>query len=603
MEKNERVVTMGVFEIPTLPALAMQTFKDARSKSFYHRVGENWKQYSPEDMLNSIYHFSLALKEAGVEKGVGVGIIAPSSPKWYIIDIATQICGGYVVPLFSNISSEHFEFQIKDAQVKVLVIDSWEALPDQIAEQSLKIPTLIHFENLPNQIKHANAHSWEKFIEAGKSAVEISEVSAKVARSWYEEQLSSIKPEDIFSIIYTSGSTGTPKGVPLTHKNMLVQLRSISEIFPLSENDICMSILPVAHVFERMAVFYFSGSGLPVYFADTPNNVGKYLPEIKPSVLTVVPRVVEKLYEKLVDSANGKSLPIKLLMKHAIKKAKFTDPEKVSLKGSIWDKLVYSKMRVALGGNFKLLVSGSSALNVACNRFLRNLGLPMLEGYGMTECSPVISAECPSANRLGTVGKPLSCLQVKIGEGSEIQVKGESVFSGYWNHPELNSEIFTEDGYFRTGDKGGIDSDGYIKITGRLKEMFKLSTGKYVSPVPIEQALSQRAFIEAAQVFADGRKFTSAIIFLNPDLVAAKLKKKFGEFNQEIALKSRRINAEIQKAVDIVNKNLNEWEKVKKWRPVFAILSTENGLLTPTMKLRRNAVEKKFEGLIEEIYR
>jgi len=582
----------------SLPVLALAAFNRIGFKGFFHRMGEEWVCYDSKNLQDSIYFFSLALKKIGIGKGVGVGIIAPSSPKWFIVDIATQICGGYVVPLFSNISSEYFEFQIKDAQIKALAVESPESLSPEIYNLASEIDSLIYMFSSPKNPEHKNSFSWEDFIELGKK------LDCEEERQKFAERIKSIAPEEIFSIIYTSGSTGTPKGVPLTQKNMILHLDAISEIFPLDpDKNIHMSILPVAHVFERMSVYYFSSIGLPVYFADSPNNVGKYLPDIKPTVLTVVPRVLEKLYDKLTGAVRQKHGPVKWLMKYAINKAKNADPSKVSLRGTIWDKLVYSKMRDALGGNFNLIVSGSSALNVSVNRFLRNIGLPIFEGYGMTECSPVISAENPGNAKMGSVGKPISCVKVKISDEGEILVKGESVFSGYFNRPELNSEIFTEDGFFHTGDKGRIDEDGYIWITGRLKEMFKTSTGKYVSPIPIEQALCQStSLIEAAQVFAEGRKFTSALLFLNVEIIKSRLKKRNKEFDAEKSLKSSRINNFLQKNVDAVNRHLSEWEKIKKWKAVFATLSTENGLLTPTMKLRRSEVEKTFENEINGMY-
>ncbi|GBU26245.1 hypothetical protein R83H12_02940 [Fibrobacteria bacterium R8-3-H12] len=582
----------------SIPVLAMAAFNRPGFKGFFHRRNEEWVCYDSRNLQDSIYFFSLALKKIGIGKGVGVGIIAPSSPKWSIVDIATQICGGYVVPLFSNISSEYFEFQIKDAQIKALAVESPESLSQETYQLANEIDSLIYMFSSPSNPEHKNSFSWEDFIEMGKK------LDCEDERQKFAERLKSIAPEEIFSIIYTSGSTGTPKGVPLTQKNMILHLKSISEIFPLDpDKNIHMSILPVAHVFERMSVYYFSSIGLPVYFADSPNNVGKYLPDIKPTVLTVVPRVLEKLYDKLTGAVRQKHGPVKWLMKYAINKAKNADPGKVSLRGTIWDKLVYSKMRAALGDNFSLIVSGSSALNISVNRFLRNIGLPIFEGYGMTECSPVISAENPGSFKMGSVGKPISCLKAKISHEGEILVKGPSVFSGYYNRPELNSEIFTEDGFFRTGDKGRIDEDGYIWITGRLKEMFKTSTGKYVSPIPIEQALCQStSLIEAAQVFAEGKKFTSALLFLNVDIVKNRLKKSDAEFSAEKALKSNRINAFLQKNVDAVNRHLSEWEKIKKWKAIFATLSTENGLLTPTMKLRRSEVEKTFASEIDGMY-
>jgi len=582
----------------SIPELSLEAFRRPSFKGYFYRTQDKWVRYDAEALQNSIYHLSIALREIGVKQGVSVGIIAPSSPLWAMVDLATQICGGYVVPMFSNISSEHFEFQIKDAQVKVLVIDSWEALTPQIAKITNSIDHLVHFASLPKGAEHKNSFFFPDFIEKGKKLDSDSE------RQKFDERIKSISSDDVFSVIYTSGSTGTPKGVPLTHRNLLVHLKCIGEFFPFpnpAENR-HMSILPIAHVFERMALYYFSCIGMSIYFADSPQNVGKYLPEIKPDVLTVVPRVLEKLYEKLISAANEKPIPIRWLVKYAINKAKNADPDKVNLKGTIWDKLVYSKFRSALGDNFKLIVSGASALNVSVNRFLRNIGLPILEGYGMTECSPVISAEHPGHAKMGSVGPTLSCLDVRISPEDEIQVKGPSVFSGYFNRPDLNSEVFTDDGYFRTGDKGRIDGDGYVWITGRLKEMFKTSTGKYVSPVPIEQALCQRTFVEAAQVFAEGRKFTSAILFLNPEVVRARLKRGAEEFKLEKALNSRRLNADLQKHVDFVNKRLNEWEKIKKWKAVFATLSTENGLLTPTLKLRRKMVERQFNNEINAMY-
>jgi len=570
----------------SLPAALFQAFKEPKFKGHFHRINDEWVRYEPNVLQNSIYYLTIALRKIGVGKGVGVGIIAPSSPKWIMVDIATQICGGYTVPLFSNISSKHFEFQVQDAKVKVMAIDSWENLSEQIQPLVKSMDHLINF----------NSPEWNEFLENGK------EMDSETEQQKFAERLASISEDEIFSIIYTSGSTGKPKGVPLTQANIVSQMGAIAEFFPVKLTDVCMSILPIAHIFERLVVYYFACSKLSIYFADSPNNVGKYLPEIRPSIMTVVPRILEKLYEKLIEGANKKPLPIRWLVKYAIIKAKNTDPMKKSLRHTIWDKLVYSKMRAALGDNFYLMVSGSSPLNISVNRFLRNIGLALYEGYGLTETSPVISAECPANKRLGSVGKPLNNLNVRISPEGEIQVKGPSVFSGYYNRPDLNAEAFTDDGFFRTGDKGYIDEDNFIWITGRLKEMFKTSTGKYVSPIPIEQALSQRAFIEAALVFAEQRKFTSAILFLNKDIIMHKLKKNEADFDLKKALYSRRIQVELQKHVDTVNKRLSDWEKVKKWTAVFETLTPESELLTPTLKLRRKAIERKFEKEINEMY-
>jgi long-chain acyl-CoA synthetase len=317
----------------------------------------------------------------------------------------------------------------------------------------------------------------------------------------------------------------------------------------------------------------------------------------------VVPRILERLYEKMTAAADFAVGPKKWIMHQAIRSAKIEDPHQHHLFHKIYEPLVYSRMRAALGDNFKLIISGSSPLNKSIIRFLLNIGLPIYEGYGLTECSPVVSANYQEHWKMGSVGLPLAHLSVKIGKQNEVLVKGDSVFHGYHNLPEINKESFTADGYFKTGDQGLIDRDGYLFITGRIKEMLKTSTGKYVSPLPIELELSRHPLIEAALVIANNRKFASALIFLNAENARRILNLHEKDFDATIAARnSERITTAIAHHVSNINKKLSHWEKIQKWVIIPDELTIESGLLTPTLKLRRKTTENRYAAEIEALY-
>lgn len=578
-----------------LPALFWHTCERQEFKGWHYRDHHQWAHASAHELKTALLHTTLALKEMGFGPGQGLGIIAPSSPRWFLLDLAAQICGGYTVPLFPNISSENFRFQLQDAPVHILAIHDPEVIDPPLLGPISQFPQLIglsHSRSYP-----AQTTLWESLQETGRQQAN------DMGFAWFLNQISQLATDSVFSIIYTSGSTGQPKGVPLTHRNMLVQIEGICEMFPLQAGqDSALSVLPVAHVFERMAIYYFLRSGIEVWFADDPKNVGLYLPEIRPSVLTVVPRILERLYEKLCAAPNHTSGPKKWLLRFAIHKARFHDPSHKDWQMKLLEPLVYKKMRQALGNRFKLIVSGSSALNPAVGRFLLNAGFPIFEGYGLTECSPVVSACHPGHQKLGTVGPALPFLNLRISPEGEVQVKGESVFRGYHNRPDLQSDTFTPDGYFRTGDQGEFDSQGFLRLTGRLKELLKTSTGKYVRPVPIELELNRHPLIEAAQVFANNRKYVTTLLFLNLENAKVLLDRPYREFNPDRALQSNRIQLRIQNHIDRVNRKLSDWERIRKWKLVHAELNVEGGLLTPTLKLRRKEVEKRYIELIDSLY-
>ena len=502
-----------------------------------------------------------------------------------------------VIPLFPNISSENFSYESSDANIKILIVNSIEELDAPLLENLPSFKTIICINK--NSSLPANGIYWDELLKRGYDAL-----ADKVRAEWIDHQLETINPDDIFSIIYTSGSTGRPKGVELTHRNMLVQIQNIAPMFRFdSQKDTCLTILPVAHVLERMAVYFYTLSGVSIFFGDNPKNLSHILREVRPTIMIVVPRILERLYESMTTAADRSKGLKRLLIKHAIKIAKIKDPSKnFDPLYKLFNYFVYKKMRNAVGGNFRMIISGSSALNKSILRFLLNIGLPVFEGYGMTECSPVVSANCKQAIKPGSIGKPLPHLEVKIGECSEIQIRGESVFKGYHNRPDLNANAFTEDGFYHSGDQGYFDDDGYLYFTGRIKELLKTSTGKYVCPNPIELEIIRHPLVEQALVIANDRKFASAIIWLNPVGARRMLKPQNEDYDVENALKSPLILGSINRHIEHINQKLNHWEQIRKWILVGDELTIESGLLTPTLKIRRTVAEKRYAEQIEKMY-
>ncbi len=579
-----------------LARIFLNTCENKGFLGWYFRENNAWTSYPKEQLKKDLFLMSLALKSRGVSLNQNVGIIAPTSPHWIIADLAIQLIGGISVPLFPNISTKNFSFQCEEANVKFLIVKNIEELDLALQEKCHSFQWIISLE--PIQNPKENMIEWNDLLEEATLLAENINPD-----EWLNHAAQNIQADQIFSIIYTSGSTGTPKGVPLTHKNIVSQLISIQEIFNLDPKvDTALSILPIAHVFERMVLYYYVLAGIQVYFADDPQNTGVLLYDTKASVITVVPRILERLYEKMTAAAENKSGLQKLFLKKAIRQAKIIDPFQAHFSKKIYEKLVYKKMREAIGDNFKYIISGSSALNKSINRFLLNIGLPVYEGYGLTETSPVVSVNYKNHLKLGSVGKKLKHLEVKLSENKEILVKGDSVFSGYYNSSELNKNIFTEDGYFKTGDEAYIDEEGYIYIVGRIKEMLKTSTGKYVSPLPIELEISRHPFVEAALVIANNRKYPSALLFMNFENTRRYLKKTLEEFDPQEALLSKKVNAALERHIANVNKKLNHWEQIQKWQLITDPLTIESGLLTPTLKLRRKATEAAYAEIIENLY-
>ena len=414
-----------------------------------------------------------------------------------------------------------------------------------------------------------------------------------------------INEQDTATLIYTSGSTGVPKGVELTHKNLVFQVGAAHKRFPLDpKTDSIVSCLPLAHVFERMVTYYYFFTGTSIYFAEEIKKVAECLRELHPTVVTMVPRLLEKVHAKMqanLELAQGFK---KVIGTKAWNRAHSKVPgSKDSFMDRIYDALVYKKMRAALGGNLRITISGSAPLDPSLAAFLLNIGIPVYEGYGLTEASPVISCNFPGHRKLGTVGLAFPGVEIKIGDDGEILTRGPHVMKGYYNKPVETAEVIDKMGWLHTGDLGHLDPENFIKITGRKKELFKSANGKYVAPVPIEQAIAGNKLVDMVMVVAEGKPFTTCLIFPDFENIAV-VKTEIGiQTGNDVFLESPEAKAYIQKTLDEVNAKLNHWEQVQKFIIIKTPITVDSGQLTPTMKIRRHIVMEKYRAEIDSMYR
>ncbi|RXJ82023.1 long-chain fatty acid--CoA ligase [Arcobacter sp. F2176] len=521
-----------------------------------------------------------ALQNLGIKKGTMVAVFAKSSPFWLIFDFALQQLGAISVPIFANISTKNLNFELKDSKCKYIFIDDINRIND-IKEE-------IIFITHNFCIKEKNYYNLDEIIVMGKEICN---------RLEYVEHKP--KEDDIFSIVYTSGNTGNPKGVILSHKNIISQVKDINELIQLDKKEVILSILPLAHIFERAVMSYYISRGVSIYFIDDITNVATLMKTVRPTMMTVVPRLLEKIYYKIKTNISDKPFFSKLIASFAFHYALKENINKDSILFKFFDKLVYSKFREIFGGRIKWLVSGGAPLEKNIYQFFLNIGVPLYQGYGMTEFSPVISTNYPGANRVGTSGKAMPTAEVKI-ENEELLVKGPSLMKGYLNNEELTKKTIDEKGWLHTGDVASIDEDGYIYIQSRKKDIFKTSTGEYVNAIPIEQELSKNKYIEFAVLISSNRKYTTALLFVDHERYTQH--GKSSNLTIEEYFKQSRIQKSIQNHIDRLNKKVNKWEMIIKYKLITKQATIEGGELTPSMKVCREAIENKYKEEIQSMY-
>ena len=540
---------------------------------------------STSDFKNKVICLSLALKDMGIQKGDTVGIFANSSPFWLIFDFAIHEVGAISVPIFANISSENLNFEIKDSAMKYMFIDSQERLKD-IEEKNSHLTFITH--NFC--IKEPNFYNFDEILVIGKQICDSTGFTPFEAN-----------PNDIFSIIYTSGNTGTPKGVVLSHKNIVSQLHDINKLIDLPKSEVALSLLPLAHIFERTVMSYYLSRGISIYFVDDVLNVANLMKVVKPTIMTAVPRLLEKIFNKIKSQISQKPFISRAIASFAFSYALKENLDKSSILFKIYDKLVYSKFREIFGSRLEKLISGGAPLSKEIALFFVNIGVPVYQGYGLTEFSPVISTNYPNANKVGSCGKVIPSAQIKITQDNELLVRGDSLMLGYLNQEELTAKTIDKDGWLHTGDVAFLDEDGYLFIKSRIKEIFKTSTGEYVNAVEIEQKLSKNKYIEFAVVISQNRKYTTALLFVDKEKYenAKKLNNNLTieeYYNKDDILKN------ISNHINSLNSGLNKWEKIVNYKILTNDISIETGELTPSMKISRSKIEEKYANIINSMY-
>lgn len=558
-----------------------------------------WVATSTEEYIKKANTISRGLLRLGVKKNDKVALISMTNrTEWNICDIGILQLGAQDVPIYPTISEEEYEYVLNHSE-SVFCFVSCKEVFEKINKIKANVPSL---KGVYSFDEIEGCDHWSKVLELGTDESNQEEV---------ETLKESVNEDDLATIIYTSGTTGRPKGVMLTHKNITSNAMHSAARLPIDlGHSKALSFLPVCHIYERMLLYMYQYCGVRIYFAESLETISDNLKEIKPQVMTAVPRLLEKVYDKIY-AKGGELTGIKRkLFFWAVDVGLAYEPYGQNgwwyeLKLKIARKLIFSKWQEALGGNLKAIASGSAALQPRLARVFNAAGVPVMEGYGLTETSPVVSVNDMRNGgfKIGTVGKPIAETEVKIAEDGEILIKGPQVMVGYYKDPDQTAEVLKE-GYFHTGDIGEIDEEGFLKITDRKKEMFKTSGGKYVAPQLLENALKQSRFIEQVMVIGEGEKMPAALIQPNWEFIADwnKRKNKGLPDNPKELVNNPLLINRIQEEIDEYNERFGKWEKIKKFELTPDIWSIESGHLTPTMKMKRKVIKQKYLDLYNKIY-
>ena len=571
-----------------------QLNNNPKKDAFTQKENGQWVSVSTEEFINKAKQFSTGLINLGIQKGDRVAVISNNRTEWHLTDLAVQQIGVVNAPLYPNITEADYEYILNDSGARIVFVSDEEIL-GKISNIKSKVPSLEHVFSF-NEIS-GQKHYSELLIE-------------EIDKDGLESAKKEIKETDLATLIYTSGTTGNPKGVMLSHQNLVSNVLGSEDRLPVGGDQRSISFLPLCHVFERMIDYLYIYKSVSIYYAESIETIGENLLEVKPHIFGTVPRLLEKVYDKIVAKGTALTGLKKRLFFWALDLGLKFDPLK---SGGGWynfqlklaNKLIFSKWREALGGNVMALASGGAALQPRLARVFTAAQIPVLEGYGLSETSPVISVNCllPEGMMIGTVGKPLSNLDVKIAEDGEIIVKGPSIMMGYYNQPELTKEAINAEGYFHTGDIGVMVDDKYLKITDRKKEIFKTSGGKYIAPQVMENKFKESRFIEQVMVIGEGEKMPAA--FIQPDFLYLAdwcERNNITYSSNEEMVKNEVILDCYKKEMEKLNADFSNFEQIKRFELVANVWTIDNGELTPTLKLKRKKILANNQDLYNKIY-
>ncbi len=564
-----------------------------QKEALVYKEKGKWISYSSEEFITIANQVSSALLTLGIKPNDKIAIIVPvNQPKWHFLDIGILQIGAQNVPLYATLSEKDYEYVLNHSDSKYCFIAG-----DDIYEKVNAVKSKTQLKEV-YRIDENSKIGWNSFLELGKNKNFLSKI---------REIKNNISPQNIATIIYTSGTTGTPKGVMLSHENIVQNVKVTADRLDLNGyGKKTISYLPVSHVFERVSGYYCQMMGINIYFAESIELLGDNIREVKPNMIAVVPRLLEKIFDKIVDKGSKLSGMKKKLFFWALKLGEQYEPYH---KNGLWyhfqlsiaRKLIFGKWQDALGSNLEFMISGSAPLQPRLIRVFTAAGIPVYEGYGMTESSPGATLNDLRNNglKIGTVGKPLKGIEIKIADDGEILMKGHCIMQGYYKRDDLTNETI-KDGYLHSGDIGEIDSEGFLKITDRKKEIFKTSGGKYIAPTVIESELKKSRFIEQVMVIGEAQKMPAALIQINFDYVNEWVNRK--GYKVDNLQDSNEVRSRIKQEIDVCNKDFGKWEQIKKFEITNEEWTATSGHLTPTLKMKRKIILEKHKNLYDKIY-
>ncbi|MBC8182528.1 long-chain fatty acid--CoA ligase [candidate division KSB1 bacterium] len=592
----------------TLPSVFFETVKNYGSKiSLQTKTEGEYRGISYDEMGKRVKNLALGLASFGIKKGDKVSILAENRAEWAISDLAILSLGAINVPIYPTLTPHQVEFILKDADVKILIASTSEQV-DKISQIFDNLPFLtrvIYIDKFPNPQEYM---SYFKYINEKGSEFD------KQNPGYFDKTIKAIEPNDTCAIVYTSGTTGNPKGVILSHNNILSNVQAGVDTLHVRSTDQFLSFLPLCHVFERMAgQFCPFLAGSTIAYAESIETVAQNLMEVKPTIMCSVPRLFEKIYVRILENAEAGSPLKKRIFYWALKIGqRYSDAEKkgristnLKLKHNIASKLVFSKIQAKVGGNLRYFVSGGAPLSKEIGQFFDAVGVKILEGYGLTETSPVITINLEEKYKFGTVGPALTQggVELKIADDGEILTKGPHVMEGYYNNPQATQEIIDTDGWLHTGDIGFLDEDGYLTITDRKKNIIVTAGGKNIAPAPIENRLVSSPLIEQVLIVGDKKNYLSALIVPNVEMLMSHAKNQNINFdNIKELVENPEVIQYVTGVIEKLTPDLAQFEQIKTFKLVPNLFTIEDNELTPTLKIKRKVVEEKYADLIDQMY-
>lgn len=592
------------------PTTLAEMFLDAvkkhnRADTLNFKKDGKWYSISSDEMISRAENVALGLQSLGLQQGDRVAILSANSPAWTLTDAGCQLSGVIDVPIYTTLAPQSVQYIINDSGAKVFFLQD-KATYERLAEifpNCKSLGKIVLFESAED--------STDDFISLNELE-RLGENLKKEQPDLISKLAQTVEKDNIATLIYTSGTTGEPKGVMLTHRNIVSNMIDCGADFSFSSKDIPLSVLPLSHVFERTAMYLYINNGMSVYYAESIDKVPDNLKEIRPTIFVGVPRIFEKVYAKAkLKSSQESSLKGKIFdwaievgKEYArIVESGETVGRFLAVKHALADKLVFSKLREFFGGRLRFCITGGAALSENINYIFKGANILIMQGYGLTETSPVITTNTPLFSRVGTVGKPIRNSQIRLAEDGEIEAAGPNIMIGYYNKPDATKDVFTADGWFKTGDIGTIDADGFLKITDRKKELFKTSGGKYIAPAMIEQMIKGSQYVNQVVLVGNERKFAAALIVPNFEPLEIYAKKHNLNLKTPADFcQNEKIISLLEKEVEDLTQSLSNYEKVKRIALLEHELTVEGGELTPTLKVKRRVVDEKFRYIIEEFY-